>query len=81
MLPAGTGLLVSFLKFGREARTSTMQAGLTELTFREIFSSAMHNLMLRNVMGVFWGSLLLVKMEDWMTEAPIWLLRALDRPI
>ena len=64
MLPAGTGLLVSFLKFGREARTSTMQAGLTELTFREIFSSVIHNLVLRNVTWVFLDSILLDRRED-----------------
>jgi hypothetical protein len=36
------------LKFGREVRTPAMQAGLTSkrLTFREIFSPAVHNLVL-----------------------------------
>jgi hypothetical protein len=54
------------LKFGREVRTPAMQAGLTSkrLTFREIFSSAMHNLVLRNVTFVFFDYVLLVKMED-----------------
>ena len=60
------------LKCGREVRTPAMQARLTNerLTFKEIFYSAMHNLMLRNVMRVFGGSLLLVMMEDKMTDAP-----------
>ena len=54
------------LKFRREVRTPAMQAGLTRrrLTFREIFSSVIHNLMLRNVTWVFLDSVLLVKMED-----------------
>ena len=54
------------LKFGREVRTPAMQAGLTRkrLTFREIFSSAMHNLVLRNVTLVFFDSALLVKMDN-----------------
>jgi transposase-like protein/IS1 family transposase len=54
------------LKFGREVRTPAMQAGLTRrrLTFREIFSSTMHNLVLRNVTWVFLDAVLLVKRED-----------------
>ena len=39
------------LKFGREVRKPAMQAGLTSRrrTFREIFSSAVYNLGLRNI--------------------------------
>ncbi len=54
------------LKFGREVRTPAVQAGLTRkrLTFRKIFSSAMHFGGLRNVTFVFFGSALLVKMDN-----------------
>ena len=54
------------LKFGREVRTPAMQAGLTtrRLTFREIFSSAMLFLVLRNITLVFFDSTLLVKMNN-----------------
>ena len=50
------------LKFGLVVRTPAMQAGLTtrRLTFREIFSSTMHFLALRNVTFVFFDSALLV---------------------
>jgi hypothetical protein len=43
-----------------------MQAGLTSrrLTLREIFSSAMHFLALRNVTFVFFDSALLVNVDD-----------------
>jgi hypothetical protein len=43
-----------------------MQAGLTprRLTFREIFSSAIHYLVLPNVTFVFFDSALLVKMGN-----------------
>ncbi|HTY24367.1 MAG TPA: hypothetical protein VMC85_14625 [Desulfomonilaceae bacterium] len=46
------------LRFGREVRTPAMQAGLADkqLTFREIFSPATHNLVLRNVTWVFFNS-------------------------
>ena len=46
------------LRFGREVRTPAMQAGLPtrRLTFREVFSSTMHLLALRNVTYVFLGS-------------------------
>jgi IS1 family transposase len=55
------------LKFGREVRTPAQQAGLTRkpLTFREIFSSTVHNLVLRNVTFVFFDSALLVDVGDW----------------
>jgi IS1 family transposase len=54
------------LKFGREVRTPAMQARLTRkrLTFREIFSLAMHFGALRNVTFVFFDSALLVKMDN-----------------
>jgi transposase-like protein/IS1 family transposase len=54
------------LKFGRVVRTPAMQAGLTtkRLTFREIFSSTMHFLALRNVTFVFFDSALLFKADD-----------------
>jgi hypothetical protein len=54
------------LKFGREDRTPAMQAVLTarRLTFREIFSSTMHFLALRNVMFVFFDSALLINGDD-----------------
>jgi len=54
------------LKFGRKVRTPAMQAGLTRkrLTFREIFSSAMLFLVLRNITLVFFDSTLLVKMDN-----------------
>ncbi|HVN79710.1 MAG TPA: hypothetical protein VMW38_11985, partial [Terriglobia bacterium] len=54
------------LKFGREVRTPAMQGGLTSrrLTFREIFSSVIHNLVVRNVTWVFLDSVFLVKRED-----------------
>jgi hypothetical protein len=54
------------LKFGREVRTPAMQAGLTSrrLTFREIFSSTMHFLVLQNVTVVFFDSALLVNVDD-----------------
>ena len=54
------------LKFGREVRTPAMQAGLTKrrLTFREIFSSAMHFLALRNVTFVFFDSAMLVNVDN-----------------
>ena len=54
------------LKFGREVRTPAMQAGLTRrrLTFREIFSSVIHNLVLRNVTWVFLDSVLLDRREE-----------------
>ena len=54
------------LKFGREVRTPAMQAGLTRrrLTFREIFSLVIHNLVLRNVTWVVLNSVLLIKRED-----------------
>jgi hypothetical protein len=54
------------LKFGREVRTPARQAGLTGklLTFREIFSSAMHFGVLRNVTFVFFDSALPVKMDN-----------------
>ena len=54
------------LKFGREVRKSARQAGLTRrrLTFREIFSSVIHNLVLRNLTWVFLDAFLLVKRED-----------------
>jgi hypothetical protein len=44
-----------------------MQAGLTSkrLTFREIFSSAVHFGALRNVTFVFFDSALLVDVADW----------------
>jgi transposase-like protein/IS1 family transposase len=53
------------LKFGLEVRTPAMQAGLTtrRLTFREIFSSTMHFLALRNVTFVFFDSALLVDVD------------------
>jgi hypothetical protein len=43
-----------------------MQAGLTtrRLTFREIFSSAMHFWVLRNVTFVFFDSALLVDVDN-----------------
>ncbi len=54
------------LKFGREVRTPAMQAGLTtrRLAFREIFSSTMHLLALRNVMFVLFDSVLLFNVDD-----------------
>ena len=54
------------LKFGREVRTPAMQAGLTSkrLTFREIFSSTMHFLVLRNVTFVFFDSAMLVNVDN-----------------
>jgi len=54
------------LRFGREVRTPAMQAGLTtrRLTFREIFSSTMHFLVLQNVTVVFFDSALLVNVDD-----------------
>ena len=54
------------LKFGREVRIPAMQAGLTSrrLTFREIFSSTMHFLVLQNVTVVFFDSALLVNVDD-----------------
>ena len=54
------------LKFGRDVRTPAMQAGLTRrrLTFREIFSLVIHNLVQRNVTWVFLDPVLLVKRED-----------------
>jgi IS1 family transposase len=54
------------LKFGREVRTPAMQAGLTSrrLTFREIFSSTMHFLVLQNATVVFFDSALLVNVDD-----------------
>jgi len=54
------------LKFGREVRTPAMQAGLTtrRLTFREIFSSTMHFLVLGNVIFVFFDSAILVNVDD-----------------
>ena len=53
------------LKFGLVVRTPAMQAGLTtrRLTFREIFSSTMHFLALRNVTFVFFDSALLVDVD------------------
>ena len=53
------------LKFGLEVRTPAMQAGLTtrRLTFREIFSSTMLFLALRNVTFVFFDSALLVDVD------------------
>jgi hypothetical protein len=54
------------LRFGREVRTPAMQAGVTygRLTFREIFSSTMHFLVLQNVTVVFFDSALLINMDD-----------------
>ena len=54
------------LKFGREVRTPAMQAGLTSrrLTFREIFASTMHFLVLQNATVVFFDSALLVNVDD-----------------
>jgi IS1 family transposase len=54
------------LKFGGEVRTPAIQAGLTtrRLTFREIFSSAIYFLVLRNVTFVFFDSALMVKMDN-----------------
>ena len=50
------------LKLGREVRTPARQSGLTgkRLTFREIFSSAINKLVVRNVTFVFFDSTLLV---------------------
>jgi hypothetical protein len=46
--------------------SSTMQAGLTarRLTFREIFSSTVNFLVLKNVTVVFFDSALLVNVDD-----------------
>jgi IS1 family transposase len=54
------------LRFGHEVRTPAQQAGLTtrRLTFREIFSSGVHNLALRNVTFVFFDSSLLVDVDN-----------------
>jgi len=54
------------LKFGHEVRTPAMQAGLTarRLTFREIFSSTIHFLALRNVTFVFFDSAMSVNVDD-----------------
>jgi IS1 family transposase len=54
------------LKFGREVRTPAMQAGLTtkRLTFREIFSSALHFWVLRNITFVFFDSAKLVNVDN-----------------
>jgi hypothetical protein len=54
------------LKFGRDFRTPAMQAGLTRrrLTFREIFSSAMHFCAPRKVTFVFFDSALLVNVDN-----------------
>ncbi len=70
------------LRFGREVRMPAMQEGLTSgrLTFREIFSTTRHFLVLQNVTVVFFDSALLVNVDDshlsmaarqhWMPEAP-----------
>ena len=49
-----------------------MQAGLTtrRLTFREIFSSTMHFLALRNVTFVFFDSALLVEVDHSSLSMP-----------
>jgi len=54
------------LKFGQEVRTPAMQAGLTnkQLTFREIFFSAMHNLGLRMSTRVFFNSVLWPRLDN-----------------
>jgi len=55
------------LRFGRQVRTPAMQAGLTvrRLTFREIFSSAMQFLVLRNITLVSFDWAMLVDVGDW----------------
>ena len=54
------------LKFGRQVRTPAMQAGLAirRLTFREIFSSTMPFLALRNVTFAFRDSAALVNVDE-----------------
>ena len=54
------------LKFGRELRTPAIQAGLVtrRLTFREIFSSTMLLLALRNVTFAFFDSPVSVSVDD-----------------
>jgi hypothetical protein len=54
------------LKFEHEVRTQARRAGLTtrRLTFREIFSSAMHFLALQNVTFVFFDSAMLDNLDN-----------------
>jgi hypothetical protein len=56
----------SALKFGREVRTPSMQAGLTtrRLSLREIFSATKHFLARRNVTLLFFDFTILVNVDD-----------------